>query len=167
MHEQKAKKRGFQALFGQKNKKQVLLLIGGLVLGILLLLIGNGSLEKKTSPATQAQDASLVQESYRADLEKRIEALCESVKGVGTAKAMVTLGSGYTAVYANDANGSPATVGNGSSEAALQQTLRPPTVVGVGVVCKGGDDPRIQQQLTDLLSTALGIPSSRVCILGK
>ena len=163
MQTQSRKKQG---LLQGKSKKQLLILLAGLVLGILLLLVGNGAFEKK-SETPQKETARAEQENYRTDLEKRVEALCEAVKGVSAAKAMVSLSSGYTTVYESDANGSPATVGSGNTEAALPQTVRPPSVIGVGVVCKGGDDPQIQQQLTELLSTALGIPSNRVCIVGK
>ena len=93
--------------------------------------------------------------------------MCESVAGVGQAEVMVTLGSGCRVVYVTDENGEIATTGTGSAHRAVYRTLQPPTVVGVGVVCKGGDNPHVQRALTDLISTTLGITTNRVFVTGK
>jgi stage III sporulation protein AG len=80
---------------------------------------------------------------------------------------MVHLQGGTRVVYATDEKGKPVAVGSGSSEQALQSTLLSPEIAGVAVVCRGGSSPAIQHTLTELLSTALGIPSNRVSIAGK
>ena len=93
--------------------------------------------------------------------------LQEAVSQVSGAEVMVTLESGYRVVYASDGKGEPATVGSGNKQQALQQTLRPPAVAGVAVVCHGGKDPDVRRALVELISTALGISSNRVFVAGK
>lgn len=39
-----------------------------------------------------------------------------------------------------------------------------PTVKGVVIVCEGGDQPLVQQRVTDAVTIALNISSKRVCV---
>lgn len=150
--------------------RRIWLLAGGVLLGVLLLLLGS-STGKSEGTSAAGQDemgngmAALAQ--YKIGLERQIETLCESVSGVSSVEVMVTLERGYRVIYTTDGSGNPATTGNGSSESALYESILPPLVDGVGIVCHGGESPAVQRQLTELVSTALGIPSNRVFITGK
>lgn len=153
-----------------RAKGKLWLLAGGVIAGVLLLLFGNGlgeqgeaSTEVKSTIAEDAADLA----AYQKKLESELEDICESVAGVSQADVLVTLGSGCRVIYATDENGRVETTGTGSAQQPVYRTVQPPTVEGVGVVCKGGNDPRIQSTLTDLISTALGITSNRVCVTGK
>ena len=42
-----------------------------------------------------------------------------------------------------------------------------PEITGVSIVCEGGDRAEIQAKLIKAVSTALGISSNRICIVGK
>jgi stage III sporulation protein AG len=84
---------------------------------------------------------------------------------------MVTLAGGFEYVYATDrktaAGGesiSYVTVGSGSGESLVYITEKPPAIVGVGVVCTGGTDPTVRQEITALLSAALGIGSNKIYV---
>ena len=150
-----------------RGKGKMILLVAGALLGILLLAFG-GSGEKTGDAAESASYTDLAAiEEYRAALEREIATLCDAVAGVSSVEVMVTLSDGGRMHYATDAGGDPATVGSGSAEKALPEALQPPTVAGVGVVCRGGDNPAVKQALTDLLSTALGISAARVSVVGK
>lgn len=152
-----------------KSRGRVWLLVLGVVLGACLLLIGSGyetSVEEATSGAVPMQDAAELR-AYADALEKDLEKLCGAVAHVSGVEAMVTLESGYRTVYALDSDGDPATVGSGNKQQALYATLRPPTVAGVALVCHGGEDPTVRQALVELISTALGISSNRVFVVGK
>jgi hypothetical protein len=151
-----------------KEKKKLPLLIGGLLLGILLLLVGG----TKTSESPNSNEDPLVLRAeelaaFELRLEKEIEVLCESVAGVSDATVMLSLAKGYRVEYAADSAGDPLTVGSGSNEEAVFSALLPPTVTGIGVVCRGGSGAEVQRVLTELISTALGIPANRVYIAGK
>ncbi|MBE6702112.1 MAG: hypothetical protein E7585_01705 [Ruminococcaceae bacterium] len=169
MRSEEVKKQGPLVFLQKKGKGRLWLLLGGLLLGVLLLLFGSGAFDNQREAAVKEGEWESANDlaAYQAALEKEIEGICEAVHGVSSAQAMVTLGSGYRLVYEKDAKGDPAVVGSGSSEAAVYHTLQPPAVIGVGVVCKGGDDPHLQKRLIDLLSTTLGIATNRVCVIGK
>lgn len=166
VEENKRKSRG--VLDFLKSRGRAWLLVAGVVIGVLLLLFGTGYGEGtvETGEITESERVSAL-EDYCTDLEKQIGKLCDAVDGVGGVEVMVTLGSGYRTVYTIDSDGDPATVGSGSGQQALYETICPPTVTGVSVVCNGGDRADVRHTLTDLISTALGISSSRVCVAGK
>ena len=152
-----------------KSKGRLWLLVGGLVAGVLLLLLG-GLGGDKSAAVTESEEA--VQSvadltAYKATLETELESLCEAVSGVSHVQVMVTLGSGHRMDYVTDEKGQVATTGNGSGEEPIYRTLQPPVVEGVGIVCRGGRDPAVQQTLIELISTTLNIPSNRVFIAGK
>ncbi len=166
MGEEKKKSHGFFTFVRAKGR--LWLLVGGALLGVLLLLFGglgeSTPTEEETDPLA-AQVAEL--EAYEARLEKEVKAICEAVSGVGDCEILLTFENGYAVRYTENGEGDPVTVGSGSNEEALFDTLLPPAVAGVGIVCRGGNDARTVQTLTELVSTALGIPASRVYITGK
>ena len=140
--------------------------IGGVLLGILLLISGNlfgKNGEKKGSVETAAVSY------YTEYLEKRITELCKSVHGVDDATVLLTLEKGSEWIYArNDAGQSTELVivqKNGSEEAVTVTEIYP-EIRGIAVVCTGGDTPKIQTELTELLSASLGIPTHRIRIAG-
>ena len=47
---------------------------------------------------------------------------------------------------------------------ALTETVRTPAVCGVAVVCEGGDQTHVVAQITEMLSSLLGISSSRISV---
>ena len=133
-------------------------------LGVLFLLFGGGG-EAEGTAQSEGEGMSFAELcAYQAELEREVEALCESVAGVSQAQVMVTLGAGARICYATDERGDVVTVGSGSAARALYRTVEPPTVQGVGVVCHGGEDPAVVQRLVELLSTTLGISAARVSV---
>ena len=165
---QGAKKKSSGVLDFLKSRGRAWLLVGGVVLGALLLLFGSGWGEKSAAAESEAViQRSEELEEYRTALEKRLEKICDAVDGVGSVEVMVTLECGYRTVYTTDGGGDTVTIGTGSNQQALYRTTQPPAVAGVAVVCNGGDDAHVQRVLTDLISTALGISSNRVCVAGK
>ncbi|MBQ3063526.1 MAG: hypothetical protein IJC99_01820 [Clostridia bacterium] len=158
--------RGFFSFLSKRAKLWVLIGIG--TIGILLLIVGAAGSSKSSKVSDDSLGTRAAElDTYKKALEKEIETLCESVVGVSDCTVMVTLANGYKVGYTTEENGAPATVGSGSSEEALFDSLSPPTVAGVGIVCRGGRDAQVQQLLTELVSTALGISSARVFVTGK
>ena len=151
-----------------KAKGRLWLLLAGALAGILLILMG-GAMSEKESDAQSASFSENVSELsvYEERLEKELSHLCGEVAGVGQVEVLVHLEHGSRVIYSADSNGKTATVGNGSGEKALYETLCAPAISGVAIVCRGGNDPAIQKKLTDLVSTALGISAARVCVAGK
>lgn len=109
--------------------------------GALLLVLGGGTFAKKEEPALSAEEK----------LEAEIEALVESVAGVGEAKILITYEEGESVSY------------KGTAVSATT----PPKALAVSVVCDGGDDERVRAALVSMLSSLLGIGANRVSVLKK
>ena len=102
-----------------------------------------------------------------------METLCRRVSGVGGVTAIVTLDGGFSYEYATDKkvtvggeSTSYITVGSGSDKSLVFITERPPTIVGIGVVCEGGNDPTVRREVVSLLSAAFGVGSNKIYVTG-
>ncbi len=173
-YEQPAPERCVKAM---KKSGKLAIAVGGVLLGALLLFIGNrtGKADTDPTPATPpATEVTRSAEEYRADLEARMEAICSQVAGVGAVDVVVTLEGGYEYVYATDkritAGGetqSYITVGSGNSESLVYITERAPAITGIGVVCTGGMDAEVRREVTSLLSAAFGVGSNKIYVTGR
>ena len=127
-------------------------------------------------------------EAYTRQLENRLTELISSVEGAGETKVMVTLECGTEYVYASqqkttsalsehsDSGGrsereekrtgeeSLILVDGSRGEEPLIRKEITPTVAGVVVVCSGADNVNVRQRITDIVTTALGTSSNRVCV---
>ena len=150
-------------------------LLLGAAVGIGLMLIGNGaeSEPQKQSAKTSASEDPLYE--YTERMEQRIVSLCSSVRGVSEVRVAISLSGDFSYVYATDLDTQQkdgtserqeqyVTVGSGSSEQTVLLTRTPPTVSGIGIVCRGGGDAGVRQELTALLSAAFGIGSNKIYI---
>jgi stage III sporulation protein AG len=159
----------------KKSGKLAVALVG-ILLGVLLLFFGNraGQDTSDPTPNTPPEMSTPSAEAYRAELESRVKTLCSRVAGVGEVEVMITLAGGFEYVYATDTRTAAGgvtttyvTVGSGSSESLVYIAEKPPAIVGVGVVCVGGADPTVRQEITSLLSAALGIGSNKIYVTGR
>jgi len=76
-----------------------------------------------------------------------------TVKG-GTERVYIKNGDGYITVR-TDSGYAP----------ILSQSIYP-EITGVSVVCRGGDNFEVKKKLIDVISTAVGVSSNRICIVG-
>ena len=165
MEQKKKSPTGLLGFLGARGR--IWLLLGGVICGIFLILLGSSMQQSEAqSAASHTEDLGALQD-YEQRLEKELAALCDEVAGVGHSEIMVHLKSGTRVLYATDEKSKPVLVGSGSSEQALPSTLLSPEIAGVAVVCRGGNSPTVQRTLTELISTALGIPTNRVTVAGK
>ena len=134
--------------------KWTLLLLG--ILGVTLLLFGGDLFP-------EAEEERPSSEDYRTTLCSEITALCREVRGVGEVTVLLTLESGESYTYAENSSGGYITAGG----SGLLLESRPPRVAGVAVVCDGGGDPAVREELCALLSAALGIGTHKVKITAK
>lgn len=143
--------------------------LGLLVIGSLDLPFGKGA-QKSTSTVTDEQGQLA---AYKQELSEEIASLCAGVQGVGKVQVMVTLSGGYEYVYARDlqskTGGDSYTweetyviVGSGGSQEPLLLMKKQPCIAGVGIVCEGGADPWVQNELTALVSAAFGIGANKI-----
>ena len=142
-------------LSGAKDKK-LLIFIG--LLGILLLLAG------QMGGGSGIPDSGLPKaEEYKAELETSLSALCEQVAGGGRAQVFVTLSGTEAAVYEKNDTASGETLATAGGGALLLY-YEMPRVMGVAVVCDGGDSLTVKRELTSLLCASLAVDSHRVYV---
>ena len=176
----------------EKSDQRVKLLLAVGLAAIALLFLSdylksgvaeNTSAEPATYAATEAK-----YEEYTASLGRRLTELISSVDGAGSTKGMVTLECGTEYVYASrqkstsavSENSNPdgrvsrdekrsgeeslvlVNAGRGEEPLILKQLT--PTVAGVVVLCSGADDVNVRQQIINVVTTALGTSSNRVCV---
>lgn len=169
-----------KALF-KADKKLVLLCAVGLV-GILLLVISSVSPQEDEKNEAETV-VSVAQESYAEDIEKKLTEIISSIDGAGKTGVMVTLESGAEQVYAknekikNDSSADESKLNEDFSqekeyvlietdgdEGGLIIKLIQPKIRGVAIVCEGGGDDAVRQEIIQTVTAVLDISSSRVYI---
>ena len=144
-------------------------IVGGALIGVLLLLFGGGGKESKTNVSNESTSLSPQEEleAYQSYLETRVKTLCESVEGVDRVTVAVTLNGNFEEIYAKeyiDGNEEYVIVGSGSGASALYLSRTAPEIAGIGVVCRGGGNTDVRQELISLLSAAFRVPANRIYI---
>ena len=166
-----------------KKNGKLWIALGGVALGIILLIFGGEWKsvfmdEKKDhvaspSEATGEELQLISMETYRTAMEGRVRDICARVAGAGDVYAVVNLAGGYEYVYATDrkqtSNGETAeyiVIGSGSEERVVYLTERVPEILGIGVVCTGGNQREVRNEITALLSAAFGVGSHKIYVTG-
>lgn len=155
---------------GERGTWRVWLIVIGALCGMLLLVFGSGIGTTRKNDAAPVETTGAEEElaAYRETLEADIRQLCESVEGVGNVTVALTLSGGFCDIYATEAarDGGEqyVIVGSGSNAAALRLSRSAPEIAGIGIVCRGGMQGTVRQELTALLSAAYHIPSNRIYI---
>lgn len=167
-----------------KFKEPKYLIVFGLV-GI--LLIGFSSFFQSNNNNTALKNENFDLENYRSTMEKSVKSIVKGVTGDKNATVVVTLQNGIRYSYADDTKNdtnvtdsdkttqsserketSHITIKNSSGEEkALVITENMPEVRGVAIVCVGGDDQVLSEQIRAAVMAALNITSKRVYITGK
>lgn len=153
-----------------KSKKNKLIIIILLVLGLLLLVLPGAS--KKTSSLPNNEERLI---KYAGELESKISDLCSKVQGVGNVSVTVYFDTGFETVYAyNEQNKATSnginsekkyvTIGSGDDESMVFVVEKMPNICGVAIVCKGGGNPMIANQLINLISSAYSVPKNKIYV---
>ncbi len=103
------------------------------------------------------------------ELEEKVEELCLSVSGVRRAEVLLTLDTSEEYVMAKDVeqNGDyRKSVTVDAEGGGIELCVVSPKIRGVAVVCTGGDRPVVKQKIISLVSSALGLDSSKIAVAG-
>lgn len=173
------------------NNKYRTIIVAVCVIGIAFIFLSG--FFKNNSPAptkdTSAQP-TVTADQYASGLEGKLTNIITGIQGVGTAKVLVTLERNTEYVYATEDKTSNQTTEDKSgdsttknqtndstekkyilvkdadgSQKALAVTEVQPIVKGVVVVCDGGDNPAVQENVINAVTTALDVSSARVCVI--
>ncbi len=138
------------------QKNRFLFLLG--LLGLALLLFTG--VTPKTENAGDQPDCA---EAYRSALTEEVRAACAAVRGVGEVRVLLTLASGEIAVYEKNRSGENESVALSGGDALLV-AYRTPEVLGVAVICEGGESAAVKAELTALLRATLGVDTRAIHI---
>ena len=166
------------------NKKTAAVIIALSILAIFASEMWPSGKKASSDTASQAPETDFVENT-----EKRLKALVESIEGTGECEVMVTVNASKENQYATEqktggtytddknSNGEK-TQSQGTAEEKIIITTDKdgnqtplvikeiePTVKGVVIVCKGGDNPVVKARVCEAVSTLLGISISNVCVL--
>lgn len=149
----------------EKRRVQLLAAVG--MAGLLLLAVSEW-LPAETAAAPSAAETQDI--DYAAQLEQQMAELLATVEGAGSVRVMVTVSHREKTVYAADtesrADGSAASTPvlvNGNT-AGLIETVYAPEVLGVAVVCTGGDDPAVQADITALVQALTDVGTHHITV---
>ena len=124
----------------KRGKLLIALLIGGVLLLIISFALPEDGKE-------EARDGGL--EEYKATLEESLADFCSSVEGVGRCRVMVSFAEGESFEY--------------KGSALLSSS--PPRVLGVTVLCQGGDSISVKGRISDMISALFDVGKNRICVL--
>lgn len=173
-----------KARFKQDKRLAIILIIG--ILGMLLLLIS--SLTESGSAADVTQNAEATAKNMNSaieisvienNLENKLKNMISEIKGAGDTYVMVTLSSAGDVVYAE--NEKKAESDNSSSlekeiviynptsnsDSGLIVRVDPPEILGVAVVCDGGDSAVVASEIKKMVTSLFGIGSDKVYVGAK
>ena len=153
-----------------KSKKNTFIIIVLLAVGLLLLILPTDA-----KSVNAASDGEKRLTNYTEMLESKISALCSKIQGVSNVSVTVYLESGFETVYAYNeqskatSNGTNSEkkyviVGSGNDESMVCIVEKMPSISGVAVVCRGGGNPVIANQLINLISSAYNVPKNKIYI---
>lgn len=146
-----------------RGKRGIVIIIS-LVIGVLLLLLDSKTENKTDSKNEYDNDREIYYSEY---MEKKIADFLMEVKGINNVQVFVTVDGGNEYEYAQKGydNGVPADyliidTDGGEEPAVIRQIYS--RLRGVGVICTNGDHAEVKEEITTLLSAALGISSNKI-----
>ncbi|MBO5935771.1 MAG: hypothetical protein J6Q94_09825 [Clostridia bacterium] len=163
------------------DKKLMIVFLLGFV-GVLMLIFMNiYPDDKKTESTTEMQTKSMVYSTYDIEkmLEKKLIDIISEVNGAGETNCVVSVSSSGEYVYAenikkeNDSNSvsedSEIVVyeSQNGADAGLVVSIRSPDIIGVAIICEGGESSVVKAEITKLVTSLFGIGSDRVYVGNK
>ena len=147
-----------------KGKQGLVVILG--IAGAILLFIGSfGSAEKKDQVKIE-----FLYDEYEKTLENKLEEFCACVDGIENVKVFVSLDVSEETVYAQNSSVSTSQSTYEyllfGADSALPIYEIMPKIRGVAIACDGGNDAYTQKVVTELISSALGIPTNKIKVVG-
>ena len=158
----------------KKDKRLIILLVCGLI-GI--SLIAFSELSSKPENEEKINTAQNTYTDYEEKLEERLCGIISQISGVGKASVMVkTKGTEESELAQNvssdrnaqgdvKAENEYVIVGSNSNEQGVLIKKNYPEIQGAIIVCEGGDDVKIQNEVVNAVSALLGISKNNVSVM--
>ena len=174
-----------------KNEKVLSLIVICGMIGIGLIFASSYFDKNKTenlNETSQAEDNGFSADNYKQNISQELGNMISSIEGAGKTKIMVTLNGSVRELYAADTdiadkdsakktNDNENTDkqntekkkyilirGKDGSEKALSLGQLVPEIKGVLIICEGGDNDVIKEEITDAVSAALNLSKTHICV---
>lgn len=175
-------------LTGEKGIKIIVTL--GLV-GVALIFLSDFIFPKKEEKTAQIEDTRIEYKAdeYHEELEKKLTKILKNIEGLEDISVMVTLESTAEYIFASEEKSQSDSQqqynesgiekeqqksqsenkyilveGKTGKKDALVQTILEPRVRGVLIVCKGSDNPYIQQKILEAVSKLFDISTTQIYV---
>ena len=156
----------------KNDKKAMIILIIGLA-GMLLILFSDTDSNDKINEAALNNENTIYSEY---ELSRQVEKLIENIDGAGKCKAMITYNCYEETVYAQNRNesfqpdgeknfaGEYIIIDANNNEEGLPLKIILPEIKGIAIVCTGGENPVVKEQIISSLSALFNISSNRISV---
>lgn len=158
-----------------KNKKVLIIVLCSIAAVTMIVISELGEKTKTDSPDTVKTNS--LDSSYETELEDRLERIITQIDGVGRTSVMVKAASSEKSEFAKDSVSSSDSDGdrkqdsqyvvikgrNNEEGILLQKNY--PEIQGVIVVCQGGADSRVISEVTNAVSSLLGISTNNISVI--
>lgn len=148
--------------------------------GMALILFSDIFSGKKKTEDKKYVDESVAvgYESYIAEMENRLKNTLEKINGVGKADVMITASGSGEYVYAKDEKNDSdndriskdekyVIIGGSGDKKALVRKIDNPEIMGVVVVCEGGESNIVKEKVYNAVAAAFNIPSHKIFVAGS
>lgn len=158
----------------KKDKKSLVIFISGLLI-ISVIFLSEFIFADKNDNENNFSNDEISQYEYCEYLEEKLAKLVCSIDGAGKTIVMITLDETTEYIYAENSNEQiDANNSNYENEYVIIQVENDdsglliktiePKIRGVAIVCEGGDNPVVQQQIYSIVSSVLNLNTSKISI---
>lgn len=173
-------KEKLKAFFTKQNRTKLIVILG--ICGMVLIMISELIPDSKSEETGVKVSSDPVTEDtyeYKRQIETELSDILGKIKGVGEIHVMVTIEGTTEYVYAEELdtdtdkdgekiseqykNQIVMTEENGKKDALVRKIIKP-QISGVVIVCQGGGDVSLNERVLKAASTALNLPSSKICV---
>lgn len=155
------------------KNKWVLMVLVGLLLLVIAMPVSNQEKKQLEEPEMETS----VKEDFTESAEKRLEEMLSQMEGAGEVKVMITLASSSEKIVEKDEEITKDETQETKSEATVYEETEErgqtpyiskeltPTVEGVVVLCEGGDEPVVVQQITESVEALFSVESHKIKVV--
>lgn len=155
-------------------KKLKIIIALGLV-GIILISMSEMFSSSSNKTSADSETSTFSYSDYTRETEEKLTSVISAIDGVGDCEVMITFSSTQESVYATDSENKSETDSqstkdeyviydgeNGENPVLIKQNY--PAVLGVSVVCGGGDDVRVKEAVVNTVTSLFNISANRVSV---
>ena len=153
----------------KKDKKALAIIVIGITGMLIIMLSGQGDDLRNSTVSEVPTDFS------EEAISEKVTQLIESIDGAGDTRVMITYECGNEIVYAADSDESSddnsddisreyIIIEENNNEAGLIIKTVYPKVMGVAIICQGGDNPAVKQQICSVISALFNLSTNKISI---